>query len=110
MSGGHYDYSYFKIQQLADDIERDFLKDGKYMTEDWNAKFDYYYDKQPMIEADRLEGIDDNCRAVVLKEIKSLIRDLNRCAARAKELEWFMSGDASAESYYEQINKIRKKK
>ena len=41
MSGGHYDYKYFQVAELADNIEREFLKDGKYEGEDWCAKPDF---------------------------------------------------------------------
>ena len=107
MSGGHYDYKYFRINELSDEIEKDFLKDGKYKTEDWSA--DYIYGRRPMIEADYFHGATPEQREYLLKEIKSLIKDLHICADRAKELEWFMSGDTGIESYIQRLKEIYKK-
>lgn len=95
MSGGHYDHKYFKLEELADDIERDFLKDGKYMAEDWSTR--------KMVEHDRLEDANDEQREEILKEIRSLQLELRRCSFRARELEWYMSGDTGVESYLERL-------
>jgi len=42
MSGGHYEYQYVRLNQLADDIEGDFLDDG--VKED----YDYLNDTRTM--------------------------------------------------------------
>ena len=104
MSGGHYDYSYSHIDMLADSIEADFLKDGKYMTEDWGAPHDRYFDKRPMIEANHLHDATEEQKPIILKEVKSLVKDLKDCAKRAKELEWYLSGDTGASNYIERLN------
>ena len=109
MSGGHYEYMYFKVSELADYIENDFVNDGKYMDEDWSLtpKTGMYFDKRPMVECDRLEDATKEERKIILKEIKSLIIDLKKCSKRAKELEWFMSGDTGATSYLERLKNIK---
>jgi len=107
MSGGHYDYIYFKLDELADFIEKDFVNDGKYMTEDWSADYNSYFEERPTIEQDRLFDANIEQKQIILNEVKSLIKDLKTCAKRAKELEWFMSGDTGPESYLERLQKIK---
>lgn len=103
MSGGHYDYKYYKLEELADDIERDFIKDGKYLSEDYSS--DSY--PRSKVEYDYLENATVEQRAIILTEIHNLIIDLRTCGRRAKELEWFMSGDTGENSYLERLNKIK---
>ena len=103
MSGGHYDYSYSHIDMLADSIEADFLNKGKYMTEDWSVPYNQAGDR-PMIEEDHLNDATEEQKPIILKEVKSLIKDLKDCAKRARELEWYLSGDTGASSYLERLN------
>jgi len=84
MSGGHFDYGYRHLEYLADDIEADFIGGLKY----------------------RGEYVPDKEQAIILAEINALIGDLRSCAKRAKELEWYMSGDTGATSYLDRISKL----
>lgn len=107
MSGGHYNYLYHNLDELADYIEKDFLNDGKYMEEDYSVGTTYPdYNKKPLKESDRIGDANPDQRQVILTEIHSLINDLRKCAKRAKELEWYMSGDTGAESYLERLKKV----
>jgi len=101
MSGGHYQYKYYKLHELADCIERDFLKDGKYMEEDWSNLNSL--GKHDVIEKDRLSDATPEQKEIILDEIKNLIKDLRNCAKRSKELEWYMSGDTGAKTYLERL-------
>lgn len=106
MSGGHYNYLYHRLDELADYIEQDFLNDGKYVDEDWSAELAFYNEK-PTKEYDRIGDAKPEERPIILKEIKSLINDLKNCALRSKELEWYMSGDTGATSYLERLKNIK---
>jgi hypothetical protein len=108
MSGGHYDYKYFRVDELADDIEREFVNEGKYMDKDWSAPITGFDRKKPMIEKDRLEDVTEEQKEIILREVNSLVGDLRNCSKRAKELEWYMSGDTGATSYLERLGKIKK--
>lgn len=101
MSGGAYEYNYFKLDELADDIERDFVNDGDYETEDWSNK-DKFGNIPTKIE-NRIGDATEEQRPIILAEIKSLIEDLRKCSKRAKELEWYMSGDTGATSYLKRL-------
>lgn len=105
MSGGHYDYGYRHLGDLADNIERDFVNDGKYQTEDWSAEC---FGRRPLIEADRLSDASESEREQILSEVRSLVDDLRTCEMRAKELEWFLSGDTGPTTYLSRLNEIMK--
>ena len=98
MSGGALEYQYFKVEQLADDIEREFVNDGKYKDKDWSTGKE--------IELDRLVDSNAHQRPIILREIKQLVDDLRSCSKRAKELEWYMSGDTGASSYLSRLKDL----
>jgi hypothetical protein len=100
MSGGHYNYKYHQIDDLAEEIEREFENDGKYMTEDWSVEC---FGRKPLIEKDYLDGATPEQKEEILNEINSLVSILKDAAFRAKELEWFMSGDSGFESYLKRL-------
>ena len=99
MSGGHYEYKYFQLDQLADYIESDFVNEGRYNYE----TTDYSTGKTVIESCDRIGDATEEQRSIILKEIKSLVEDLRKCSIRAKELEWYMSGDTGANSYLERL-------
>lgn len=100
MSGGHYNYKYHAIDDLAEEIDIEFQNDGKYMTEDWSVEC---FGRKPLIEADYFDGATQEQKEEILSEIKSLVSILKDAAFRAKELEWFMSGDTGFESYLKRL-------
>jgi HEPN domain-containing protein len=108
MSGGHYQYKYHTIDDLAEEIDREFENDGKFMTQDWSVERTGY--EIPMREADYFEGATPEQKEEILTEIKSLVATLKDAAFRAKELEWFMSGDTGFESYLRRLNDYKTKK
>jgi hypothetical protein len=91
MSGGHYDYQYSAINQLADDIEADFLDDGVKYRNDGDHEYDM------------LSDATEEERLVILAEVKSLILDLRNCSIRARAIEWLTSGDYGSTSYIEHL-------
>ena len=94
MSGGHYDYQYSRINSFIDDIEGDFANGG--------IKPKTKYDE----EYDLLCDATDEERVIILEEVAKLITDLRKCSNRAKELEWFLSGDTGATTYLERLKEI----
>lgn len=100
MSGGHYSYKYYRLDELADDIERDFLNDGKYETEP------YSWDESDDGSRDRIGDATEEQRPIILKEVKNLIQDLRDCSKRAKEIEWYMSGDTGADTYLKRLESL----
>jgi hypothetical protein len=107
MSGGHYNYKYHQIDDLAEEIEREFENDGKYMVEDWSVEC---FGRKPLIEKDYLGNATPEQKSEILSEINSLVITLKDAAFRAKELEWFMSGDTGFESYLKIIDNYKTQK
>ena len=107
MSGGHYNYKYHQIDDLAEEIEREFENDGKYMVEDWSVEC---FGRKPLIEKDYLGNATPEQKSEILSEINSLVITLKDAAFRAKELEWFMSGDTGFESYLKRIDNYKTQK
>ena len=99
MSGGSLDYSYHRLNDLADEIERYFVNDGKY-------KEDYLARDGDDGWRDRIGDATPEQRVVILAEVRQLILDLRRDSKRAKEIEWYLSGDTGADSYLERLAKI----
>ena len=99
MSGGKLDYAYHRLNDLADDIERHFVNDGKY-------KDDYLNDPEDDGWRDRIGDATPEQRVIILAEVRQLILDLRRDSKRAKEIEWYLGGDTGANSYLERLSKI----
>lgn len=76
MSGGAYDYGYFKITMLAEEIEEDLDKG--------------YFKDTP------------EARSEIIKIQKELVK----IAKKAKAVEWFASGDWSQKDLLEELKKI----
>lgn len=96
MSGGHYDYQYHQVSQLADYIERDMLADFK--------RNSYEGEQFDMIDA---AGASPYQRLQVMAEIRWLVHTLRNAGNRARELDLMFSGDTSANTYLERLEKIK---
>lgn len=102
MSGGHFNYQYQNLDRLADDIESEFLNDGKYLDDDYSVDIGWSRER-PKKEFNLLNEATEQQRLIILKEIKELIVDLRNDAIRAKELEWLLSGDNNPTNYIKQL-------
>lgn len=80
MSGGHFNYLQYNVSQLADDIKAESIK----YSSDSDDNEEYKWKKFP----------DE-----ILKEMKSLSRDLERNYERVHNLDWFLSGDYGEDTY-----------
>ena len=82
------------MNQLADDIESDFLNEGIKYKNDGDHEYDM------------LSDATDEERKIILDEVQRLIKDLRKCSDRAKEIEWLTSGDTGATTYLERLKEI----
>jgi len=96
MSGGHYDYTWFKIETLADEIRNDL--DKAMQPEEFERG---YSSNGHLIEA---IGPNSPARSI----IERIMKDLYRLAKESKEVEWLLSGDTGVDSFIERYNKIQK--
>jgi len=93
MRGGHYEYKFCRLNDLADDIERDFLNEGVQYKNDGDHEYDM------------LSDATNEEREIILDEVRRLISDLRNIAIRAKELEWYTSGDTGSTTYIKRLEK-----
>ena len=101
MSGGHYEYTWFKIETLADEIRNDLDKAKEPEEfETGNTGFSYSLNGH-LIEA---IGPDSLARP----KVERIMKDLYRLAKEAKEVEWLLSGDTGVDTFLERYNKIQK--
>ncbi len=99
MSGGHYDYTCFRIEALADHIRNDLdkaMEPEKFET--GSSGFGYSINGY-LIEA---IGPDSPARPIAEK----IMNDLYQLSKEAKELEWLLSGDTGVETFLERYKKI----
>ena len=85
MSGGHYDYLYTHINELADRIEKD-QRRSKEGPDEWGNKHELTEDEYLMMELFR--------------------HSLITTSDVAKELEWFMSGDTDSKYFIEKVKEM----
>jgi hypothetical protein len=101
MSGGHYDYTWFKIESLADEIRNDLDKANEPEEfEKGSSGFEY------SLNGHLIEAIGPHSEARPI--VERIMKNLYRLAKEAKEVEWLLSGDTSVESFLERYNKIQR--
>jgi hypothetical protein len=101
MSGGRFDYVQYKIDDIADSIERVIEKNGRKKTKeelksegwhdpDWYEKYpeDLYHLKYP----------DE-----VIEKFKEGVKMLRIAAVYAQRIDWLLSGDDGEESFLRRL-------
>ena len=82
MSGGHFDYKQYYIQDLIDQIEEE-IKGNKYKKED-----DIYSVK-----------LNDK----TIKEFENAVKALKIAKIYATRIDWLLSGDDDEETFHERL-------
>ena len=101
MSGGHFDYKQYQIDQIVDSIERiienngrkktdEELKDDNWHGPDWYKQYpeDLYHYKYP----------DE-----VIEKFKEGVDALRKAAIYAQRIDWLLSGDEGEESFLSRL-------
>jgi hypothetical protein len=94
MSGGHYEYTWFKIETLADEIRNDLDKANE------PEEFENGYTTNGYL----IENLGPESPARPIAE--KIMKDLYRLAKETKELEWLLSGDTGVETFLERYKQI----
>lgn len=84
MSGGHFDYNQYRLDDIADQIERDLNRRGK--VTDWGTTF--------VIPKD-----------IANKMVETIVM-LRKCGKMVHAIDWFMSGDTGDDSFREEWDGI----
>tara|TARA_R110000868_G_C10331343_1_gene714242 strand:+ start:148 stop:465 length:318 start_codon:yes stop_codon:yes gene_type:complete len=98
MSGGHFDYGQYKIQEIADSVEGVISRNGKKKTELNNWERDNC--KENSEYAFHKKYSDE-----VIKEFKKGLKALRKAYIYAQRIDWLVSGDDGEESFIERLNK-----
>lgn len=105
MSGGHFNYDQYKIDQIAEDIQQELDNQGKekFKEELWMSK-EYYQDHPE-------EKLEYTYPKNIQKEFKNAIKALKIAAVYAQRVDWLLSGDDGEDSFLkrlkEDLNKIK---
>jgi len=103
MSGGHFEYSDYHIQRIAEMIENEIEKDFKY--ESWEYIDDYYNTEEKI--CDRLDDATPEQRIEIINIAKELLVSLKKNYEIAHELDYLLSGDTSSETFLKRISKLK---
>ncbi len=97
MSGGHFDYKQYHINEIVDSIERELNNQGKekpkcklYCDKEYYEKYPdekYYYTYPPIVQ----------------EKMKEAIRQLKIAAVYAQRVDWFLSGDDGEENFIKRL-------
>ena len=94
MSGGHFDYQQYRINDIVDSIEREIATSGKPIPEKvWD-----YYDRQYYKEHPE-EAVNYAYPDTVLRRFEEAVYALKRAAIYAQRVDWLLSGDDGEESF-----------
>lgn len=99
MSGGHFDYNQYKINDITNELEKVINKNGKlrkkedlYYSEEFYKEFpdEKYYYKYPK---------------EVITEFKKGLKILKQASIYTQRIDWFLSGDDGEETFLERLEK-----
>lgn len=94
MSGGHFDYNQWYIDNIADEIEHEVITSGKPIPENrWD-----YWDKQHYKEHPE-DAVNYAYPDSVLRRFEEAVYALKRAAIYAQRVDWLLSGDDGEDSF-----------
>ena len=93
MSGGHFDYKQYWINDIADTIECELNKQGKEKPKDELYCNKEYYAEYPE------EKFYPIYSEIVQEKMKEAVKQLRIAAIYAQRVDWFLSGDDGEESF-----------
>lgn len=86
MSGGSFDYAYWKVDEFADTLRN-------------------YIDANDTKDKD---GWSYNLPAEVIAKLTPLVREASILARKMKEAEWLYSGDTGPDTFLQRMSEIEK--
>jgi len=97
MSGGHFDYNQYRINDIVDSIENELSRQGKEkpMNELYGDK--EYFEKYPE------EKFYYTYPEIIQEKMKEAVKQLKIAAVYAQRVDWFLSGDDGEESFIKRL-------
>lgn len=85
MSGGHFDYDQYKIDQIAEDIAQIIRDNKNEELDEWGSKRGYFF--------------PDN----VIEEFKKAVDILDKAYIYVQRIDWLLSGDDGEDSFHSRL-------
>ena len=97
MSGGRFDYIQYRVNDVADEIEKELALQGKPIPEDelWASK--EYYEKNPQ------EKFYPVLRGDIAQKMKDAIMAIRLASIYIHRMDWHLSGDDGEDSFIERL-------
>ena len=84
MSGGHFDYKQYEIENIADEIGQIILDNDSEEKDDWGDKGHHY-------------------SAETIEQFKIAIEHLRKAKVYLHRIDWLISGDNDENSFHERL-------
>ena len=94
MSGGHFDYAQYRINDIVNDIEQIIANNNLEIAEDDKPKDDWGFDEQSYYEYS----------PHIIEEFKNAVKYLKIAQVYAQRVDWLVSGDDSEGSFIKRLN------
>lgn len=93
MSGGCFDYNQYRINDIADSIERELNRQGKEKPKDELYFDDEYFEKYYYTYPE-----------IVQEKMREAVKQLKIAAVYAQRVDWLLSGDDDEESFIKRLS------
>lgn len=98
MSGGHFDYKQYHINEIIDTIERDLNIQGRTKPKDELYCDEEFYKRYPE------EKVYRTYPKEVEDKLKEAVKALKIASIYVQRVDWFLSGDDGEESFLKRLN------
>ena len=102
MSGGHFDYNQYRIDQIADEIEQLIEKNGREKTQEELKKYrwgaDDWYEEYPE------DKFHHKYPDEVIEKFKEGLDILRKAAIYTQRIDYLVCGDDGEESFLKRLN------
>lgn len=97
MSGGHFNYKQFQINEIASDIQKELDNQGKEKSKEDLYTMGDYYEKYPEERFNQTYPIE------IQEEFKRAVMALKLAAIYAHRIDWFLSGDDGEDRFLSRL-------
>jgi hypothetical protein len=103
MSGGRFEYNQYRINDIAESIEKELEKQGKLKDKEDLWMRDEYYKEYPE------ERYNHTHPKEIQEKFREAIKQLRIAAVYAQRIDWYLSGDDGEESFIKRLDEELKK-
>lgn len=96
MSGGHFDYDQYRIDQIAEDISQIIRNNKNEELDEWGSKKGYFFPDE------------------VIEEFKKAVKILDTAYVYVQRIDYLLSGDDGEDSFHsrlkDELNSLKERK